>query len=90
MRSFLSRFYSIETFPPFGVDYISWIDVLMLWVPVLVVVFVVLVAPVVLPGSLGGVSLSGPLLVDAREDTTFLHHMVRLGMKLARPFKVLL
>jgi len=56
-------------------------------VPVLVFVFVLLVVPVVFPGGLGGASLSGSLRVDALEDTTFFHRMVRLGMKLARPFQ---
>ena len=55
----------------------------MSWVPILVVVFVLLVAPIVFPGSFGGVSLSGPLRVDALEDAAFFHHVVRLGMKLA-------
>jgi len=57
------------------------------WVPVLVFVFVLLVASVVFPGSRDSVSLSGPLRVDALEDAAFLHRMVRLGMKLARPFQ---
>ena len=64
-------------------NYVGWMDVLMSWVPVLVVVFVLLVASVVFPGSFGGVSLSGPLRVDALEDTTFFHRVVRIGMKLA-------
>jgi len=59
----------------------------MSWVPILVVVFVLLVASVVFPGSFGDISLSGPLRVDALEDTTFFHRVVRLGMKLARPFQ---
>jgi len=54
----------------------------MSWVSVLVFLFVLLVASIVFPRSLGGVSLSGPLRVDALEDTTFLHRAVRLGMKL--------
>ena len=68
-------------------DYVGWIDVLMPWVPVLVFVFVHLVAPVVFPGSLDDVTLSGSLRVDALEDAAFLHRTVRLGMKLARPFQ---
>lgn len=59
----------------------------MSWVPILVVVFVLLVASVVFPGSFGDISLSGPLRVDALEDTAFFHRVVRLGMKLARPFQ---
>ena len=31
--------------------------------------------------------MSGPLHVDALEDTTFFHHVVRFGMKLAWPFQ---
>jgi len=43
------------------VDYVGWVDVLVPRISVLVFVLVVLVAPVVFPGSLGGVSLSIPL-----------------------------
>jgi hypothetical protein len=41
------------------------------------------------PSFLGSISLSGPLCVDAFEDTTFFHHMVGLGMELARLLAVL-
>jgi len=57
------------------------------WVPILVIVFVLLVAPVMFPSSFGDVSLSGPLHVNALEDTTFFHRVVRLGIKLARSFQ---
>ena len=52
-------------------------------VSVLVVVLILLVAPVVFPCSFGGVALNDLLRVDALEDTTFLHRVVGLGMKLA-------
>ena len=57
------------------------------WAPVLVIVFILLVAPVMFLGSFGDVALSSPLRVDALEDTTFFHRVVRLGMKLARSFQ---
>jgi len=57
------------------------------WVPVLVVVFIVLVASVMLPRSFGGISLSSPLCIDVFEDVTFFHRVVKLGMKLARSFQ---
>ena len=49
---------------------------------VLVLVFVVM--PVSLAFFLGGVLLGGPPCVDAFEDTTLLHGMIRLWMQLAR------
>jgi len=57
------------------------------WAPVLVIVFILLVAPVMFLGSFGDVALSSPLRVDALEDTTFFHRVVRLGMKFARSFQ---
>ena len=57
------------------------------WVPILVVVFVFLTASIMFPSFLGGISLSGPLCVDAFEDTTFFHRMIGLGMELARSFQ---
>ena len=65
--------------------YIGWVDVP--WVPVLVVVFVFLIASVMFPSCFGGVSLSSPLCIDAFEDTTFFHRVVRLGMELAESFQ---
>ena len=59
----------------------------MSWVPILVIIFVFLTASVLLPVFLDGVSLSGPLCVDAFEDTAFFHRMVGLGMELARSFQ---
>jgi len=61
----------------------------MSWVPILVVVFVFLTVSVLLPIFLGGIPVGGPLCVDALEDTTFFHRMVRLGMELAWPFQCL-
>jgi len=61
----------------------------MLWVSILVIVFVLLTASVLFPIFLGGISLSGPLCVDAFEDTTFFHRVVGLGMELARSFQCL-
>jgi len=59
----------------------------MLWVPVVVVIFVLLIAPVVFPDSFGDVSLSSPLRVDVLDDTTFFHRVVILEMKLAWPLQ---
>ena len=61
----------------------------MSWVPILVIVFVFLTVSILLPVFLGGIPLGGPLCVDAFEDTTFFHRMVRLGMELAWPFQCL-
>ena len=58
-------------------------DILMSWVPILVVVFVFLTVSVLLSIFLGGIPLGGPLCVDAFEDAAFFHHMVRHGMELA-------
>ena len=57
------------------------------WVPIQVVVFVFLTASVLFPIFIGGIPLSGPLCVDAFEDTTFFHRMIGLGMELARSFQ---
>ena len=57
------------------------------WVPILVIIVVFLTASVLFPVFLGGVSLIGPLCVDAFEDTAFFHHVVGLGMELARSFQ---
>ena len=64
-------------------DNVGWVDVLVVWISVLVFVLVLLVAPVALPRCFRGVTLSGLLCVDAFEDTTFLHCVFGLGMKLA-------
>jgi hypothetical protein len=53
----------------------------------LVIIFVFLTASVLFPVFLGGVSLSGPLCVDAFKDTTFFHRVVGLGMELAWSFQ---
>ena len=67
--------------------YVGWVDVLVPWVPILVVVFIFLTASVMFPSFLGAIPLGSPLCVDAFEDTTFFHHMVGLGMELARSFQ---
>ena len=59
-------------------------DILVSWVPILIVVFVFLTVSILFPVFLGGIPLSGPLCVDAFEDTTFFHRVVGLGMELAR------
>ena len=67
--------------------YVGWVDVLMSWVSVLVVVFILLIASVMFPSSFGDVSLSSTLCIDALKDATFFHRVVRLGMKLAWSFQ---
>jgi hypothetical protein len=47
-----------------GVNHIGGTDVLVSWVPILVVVFVFVTTSVLLPVFLGGIVLSGPLCVD--------------------------
>jgi hypothetical protein len=69
------------------VYHVGGADILVPWVPILVVVFVFLTASVLFPVFLGGIPLSGPLCVDAFEDTTFFHRMIGLGMELARSFQ---
>jgi len=69
------------------VYHVGGTDILVPWVPILVIVFVFLIASVLFLVFLGGISLSGPLCVDAFEDTTFFHCMVGLGMELARSFQ---
>ena len=62
-------------------------DILVPWVPVLVVVFVFLTVSILLPIFLDGIPLSGSLCLDDFEDTTFFHRVVGLGMELARSFQ---
>jgi len=69
------------------VYHVGGADILVPWVPILVIVLVFLTTSVLLPFFLGGISLSGPLCVDAFEDTTFFHCVVGLGMELARSFQ---
>jgi len=59
-------------------------DILVSWVPILVVVFVFV--SILFPVFLDRVSLSGPLSVNAFEDATFFHRVVGLAMELARSF----
>ena len=65
------------------VDHVGGTDILVSWVPILVVVFVFVTTSVLLPIFLGGIVLSSPLCVDAFEDTTFFHRVIGLGMELA-------
>ena len=67
-----------------GVDHVGRIDILVSWVPILDVVFVFVTAPVLLSVFLGRIVLSSPPRVDAFEDTAFFHHVIGLGVKLAR------
>jgi len=53
----------------------------------MVIVFVFLTASVLFPVFLDSISLSGPLCVDAFEDTVFFHRVVGLGMELAWSFQ---
>jgi len=53
----------------------------------LVVVFVFVTTPILLPIFLGRVILSGPLHVDAFEDTTFFHRVIGFGVELAWSFQ---
>ena len=70
-----------------GVYHIAGTDVLVSWVPILVVVF--LTVPILLHVFLDGIPLSGPLCVDAFEDTAFFNRVVGFGMELARSFQPL-
>jgi len=70
-----------------GVYHVDGTDILVLWVPILVVVFVFLTVSILFPVFLDGIPLSGLLCVDAFEDTTFFHRVVGLGMELARSFQ---
>jgi len=69
-----------------GVHHVGGTDILVSWVPILVVVFVFVTMSVLFPVFLGGIPLSSPLCVDAFEDATFFHRVIGLGMKLAWPF----
>ena len=65
-------------------DHVGGTDVLVSWVPILVVVFVFVTTAVLLPVFLGRNVLSSPLHVDAFEDMTFFHCVIGLGVELAR------
>jgi len=69
------------------VHYVGGTDILVSWVPILVVVFVFVTMSVLFPVFLGGIPLSSPLCVDAFEDTTFFHRVIGLGMELAWSFQ---
>ena len=68
-------------------DNISWIDILVAWIPVLVFILVLLVTPVVFAHGFSGVTLDGPLRVNTLGDTTFFHCVVGFGMELAWSFQ---
>jgi len=70
-----------------GVDHVGGTDILVSWVPILVVIFVFVTTPVLLPVFLSGIVLSGPLCVDDFEDTTFFHRVIGLGVELAWSFQ---
>ena len=66
----------------YGVDQVSGIDILVSWVPILVIVFVFVTVLVLLPVILGRIVLSSLPRVDAFEDTTFFHRVIGLGVEL--------
>jgi len=66
------------------VDHVGGTDILVSWVPILVIVLIFVTAPVLLPVILGRVVLSSPLRVDAFKDTAFFHRVIGLGVELAR------
>jgi hypothetical protein len=70
-----------------GVHHIGGTDILVLWVPILVVVLAFVTLSVLFPVFLGGIPLSSPLCVDAFEDTAFFHRVIGLGMELAWSFQ---
>jgi len=70
-----------------GVHHIGGTDILVSWVPILVVVFVFVTMSVLFPIFLGGIPLSSLLCVDAFEDATFFHRVIGLRMELAWPFQ---
>jgi len=63
-------------------DDVGWVDVLVAWILVLVLILVLSIAPIVLARRFCGVSLDGLLCVDAFEDTTFFHCVIGLGVEL--------
>jgi len=67
------------------VHHIGGTGILVSWVPILVFVF--LTVSILFPIFLDRIPLSGPLCVDAFEDTAFFHRVVRLGIELARSFQ---
>ena len=70
-----------------GVHHVGGTDILVLWVPILVVVIVFVTVSVLFSIFLGGIPLSSPLRIDAFEDMTLIHHVIRLGMELAWSFQ---
>jgi hypothetical protein len=70
-----------------GVDHIGGTNILVPWVPILVVIFIFVTVSLRLLVFLDGIPLSSPLCVDTFEDTAFFHRMIGLGMELARSFQ---
>jgi len=73
-----------------GMHHVGGADILVSWVPILVVIFVFVTVSIRLPVFLDGIPLSSPLCVDTFEDTVFFHLVFGLGMELAWPFQRLL
>jgi len=69
-----------------GVHHVSGTDILVSWVPILVVVFFFVTMSVLFPVFLDGIPLSDPLCVDAFMDMAFFHRVIGLGMELAWSF----
>ena len=69
-----------------GVHHVGGTNILVSWVPSLVVVVFVTMS-VLFSVFLGGIPLSSPLRVDAFEDTAFFHCVIGLGMELAWSFQ---
>jgi len=70
-----------------GMHHVGGTDILVPWVPILVVIFVFVTVSIRLPVFLDGIPLSSPLCVDTFADVAFFHHMVGFGMELARSFQ---
>jgi len=68
------------------VYHVGGTDVLLPWVPILVVIFVFVTVSILFPIFLDGIPLGSPLCVDAFEDTAFFHRVDGLGMELAWSF----
>jgi len=76
------RYFATEN----GMDDVSWVDVLVARILVLVLIFVLTVAPIVLAYGFRGIALGGLLCVVAFEDTTLFRCVVGFGMELAWTF----
>ena len=67
-------------------DDIGWVDVLVAWISVLVLIFIFVVTPIVIACGLCGIILDDLLCVDAFEDTTVFHCVTRPRVELAWTF----